>query len=307
MQIEHHQEQLIKVNDDLHLNFDSFGDQSHPPMILIMGLGTQMIFWHDAFCKQLAAKGFWVIRFDNRDIGKSSWLNHSKLPGRLATLSNILFNSKITVPYLLEDMADDTLGLMKALNIDAAHLVGASMGGMIAQCLALKFPSKVLSLTSIMSTTGNRALPKASSSVSLKLVAPVPKEPTAYLKHAVSIWKLIHGPHYPFDEINVEELLQLALQRGLNPKGVKRQFLAILASPDRTTALAKLQIPTLVVHGELDPLVPLACGIATADAIANAKLKVFTGMGHTLPKALWDEMISDIASLALNAELTKVA
>jgi pimeloyl-ACP methyl ester carboxylesterase len=306
MQINHQQEQLIKVND-LHLNFDSFGNQSDPAMILIMGLGTQMIFWHDAFCKQLAAQGFWVIRFDNRDIGKSTWLNNAKIPGRLATLSNILFNRKIDVPYKLEDMADDTLGLMEALNIDAAHLVGASMGGMIAQCLALKSPKKVLSLTSIMSTTGNRALPKASPSVSLKLVASVPKDAAAYLEHALSIWKLIHGPHYPFDESNVRSLLQLALQRGLNPKGVKRQFLAILGSPDRTAALGKLQIPTLVIHGDLDPLVPLACGLATADAITDSKLKVFAGMGHTLPTALWDEIITDIASLALNVELTKVA
>ena len=306
MQINYQGEQLVDANG-LKLNFDSFGHQSDPAMILIMGLGTQMIFWHDEFCRQIASQGFRVIRFDNRDIGKSTWLHKAKLPGRWTTLSSILFNRKFTAPYLLDDMADDTLALMTALNIDAAHLVGASMGGMIAQCMALKAPQRVLSLTSIMSTTGNRALPKTSHAISFKLIAPVPKGPEKYLQHLLSIWKIIHGNHYPFDEKDVAELLQLAYQRGLNPLGVRRQFLAILASADRTSALSRLKVPALVVHGDLDPLVPVACGIATAEAIPKAKLKIFAGMGHTLPKALWQEIITDIVELANNSPSAKVA
>jgi pimeloyl-ACP methyl ester carboxylesterase len=291
-----HPEQLVNSNG-LTLNFDSFGDPQHPAIILIMGLGTQMIFWHDEFCKQIAVMGFWVVRFDNRDIGKSSWLNKAKTPGKLSTLSNVLFNRRLKTPYLLDDMADDTLGLMETLNIDSAHLVGASMGGMIAQCIALKMPSKVKTLTSIMSTTGNRSLPKPRPSVSIKLAARVPKSTEAYLNHALSLWRLIHGAHYPFNTEDVTQLLQQAFQRGTNPNGVIRQFCAIIASPDRTQALSNLNIPSLVVHGDMDPLVPVQCGIATANAIPNAKLCIFKGMGHTLPQSLWSDIINEISLL----------
>lgn len=296
MEVIQHPEQLANSNG-LKLNFDSFGDPNNPAIILIMGLGTQMIFWHDGFCKQIAALGFWVIRFDNRDIGKSSWLDSEKMPGKLSTLSNLLFNRRLKTPYLLDDMADDTLGLMAALKIESAHLVGASMGGMIAQCIALKMPNKVKTLTSIMSSTGNRSLPKPQPSVSLKLVARIPKSADAYLTHTLSLWRLIHGAHYPFNTEDMTKLLQQAFHRGVNPNGVIRQFCAIIASPDRTQALANLKIPTLIVHGDMDPLVPLQCGIATANAIPNAKLRVFKGMGHTLPQPLWCEIIDEISLL----------
>ena len=296
MQVIQHPEQIVKSNG-LKLNFDSFGDPQHPPIVLIMGLGTQMIFWHDEFCKQIAVMGFWVIRFDNRDIGKSSWLDDEAPPGKLSTLGNVLFNRTLKTPYLLDDMADDTLGLMAALKIDSAHLVGASMGGMIAQCVALKMPEKVKTLTSIMSSTGNRSLPKPKPSVSFKLTARAPKTTAGYLTHALSLWRLIHGEHYPFIEEDVTQLLQQAFQRGINQNGVTRQFGAIIASPDRTQALSNLDIPSLIVHGDMDPLVPVECGIATANAIPNAKLRLFKGMGHTMPKSLWSDIIDEISLL----------
>lgn len=290
-------EQQIHANG-LSLNFDSFGDHRHPPMILIMGLATQMIFWDEEFCQALANQRFWVIRFDNRDIGKSSWLNQSKAPSVLAVAMNVLFTKKIKTSYQLTDLAQDTLGLMDALGIQKAHIIGASMGGMIAQLIAINAPDRALSLTSIMSTTGDRFLPRASNKTALQLLATPAKEKNAYVKQATGIWRLLHGSHYLFDEKRIESLLLRSYERGLNPAGISRQFAAILGAPDRTKALQKLAIPSLVIHGDIDPLVPLECGVATAEAIPQAKLKIYQGMGHTIPTELAQDIVAHIVELA---------
>jgi pimeloyl-ACP methyl ester carboxylesterase len=294
--IQYHLAQQADANG-LQITYDSFGDLTDPVIILIMGLGTQMIHWNDEFCELLARNNLRVIRFDNRDIGKSTWLTSSPVPSVLNFIGNSLFGKKVNAPYLLDDMADDTLALMDALNIGSAHLVGASMGGMIAQCIALKSPERVSSLTSIMSTTGNRSLPKAKARIGVKLLKPLAKEIDLYVAQSLDIWKILHGEHFPFDKDRVEKVIRDSRDRGFNPAGVARQLSAIIDSPDRTNGLQQLQIPSLVIHGDSDPLVPVACGIATAQAIPNATLKILKGMGHTLPVQLWPQIVDEISTL----------
>lgn len=289
----YHPEQRVSANQ-IQINYDSFGDTNHPPIVLIMGLATQMIYWDQQFCQLLASQGYWVIRFDNRDIGKSTWLDSLPTPSSLALLTNAVFSRPLGAAYLLSDMMEDTLGLLDALGIESAHVIGASMGGMIAQELAIHHPQRVKSLTSIMSTTGNRKLPKPSASFSLKMLKSPPKESSKAVAYGIQLWRLIHGEHYPFDQQKILSLINQALQRGFNPKGNTRQLAAILDSPDRTIPLGSLRVPSLVLHGADDPLVPVACGVATAKAIPNAKIKIYSGMGHTLPSQLYDEITAEI-------------
>ncbi|MFT4655831.1 MAG: pimeloyl-ACP methyl ester carboxylesterase [Patiriisocius sp.] len=295
--IQHHTAQQAGANG-LQITYDSFGDPAAPAMILIMGLGTQMIHWSDQFCQLLASNKLRVIRFDNRDIGKSTWMTNLPVPSMWDFIGNSLFNKKVHAPYLLDDMADDTLALMDALNINKAHLVGASMGGMIAQCIALKSPNRVTSLTSIMSTTGNRSLPKAKARVSAKLLRPMAKDIEQYIAQSVDVWKMLHGDHFSFDQQRIENVIRDSRERGFNPAGVARQLSAIIDSPDRTLGLKQLQIPSLIIHGDIDPLVPVECGIATAAAIPHSTLKILEGMGHTLPVQLWQQIVDDIVGLS---------
>lgn len=295
--VQYHEAKQASANG-LDITYDSFGDLEHPVILLIMGLGTQMIHWSEDFCRLLASQGFRVVRFDNRDIGKSTWLTHARVPSMWSFIGNGLFSKKVKAPYLLDDMADDTLALMEALSIDKAHLVGASMGGMIAQCIALKAPGKVSTLTSIMSTTGDRSLPKAQAKVSAKLLKPLAKDVDKYVAQSLEVWGVLHGEHFPFDQARIEQVIRDSRQRGFNPPGVARQLSAIIDSPDRTARLQQLQTPTLVIHGDIDPLVPVQCGIATANAIPGSTLKILEGMGHTLPIQLWPQIVEDISALA---------
>lgn len=301
--ITHHPEQLVAVND-IHINFDSFGDKSNPAIVLIMGLATQMIYWDEQFCQLLASQGYWVIRFDNRDNGKSTWMKTLPRPTSAALVANAIFKRPLGAAYLLSDMMNDTLGLLDALDIDSAHIVGVSMGGMIAQELAIRHPSRVKSLTSIMSTTGNRKLPKPSAAFSFKMLKPPPKDANKAVSYGLHVWKMIQGNHYPFDQQKVLGLITRALQRGFNPAGNSRQLAAILDSPDRTEALSTLLVPSLILHGEDDPLVLVACGHATANAIPNAKIKTYPGMGHTIPSQLYNDITTQILGHVGKVELT---
>jgi len=287
--ITHQPEKLIDSNG-IQLNYDSFGNQDDPVILLIMGLATQMIYWDEDFCRMLATQGFWVIRFDNRDVGKSTWLKGMSKPSTLSLIANAMFNRPVGAAYLLDDMVADTIGLMDGLDIKQANLVGASMGGMIAQSLAIKAPHRVISLTSIMSTTGNRSLPKPSMRFGLKVFSPPPKDETAFLPHAMKIWQVLHGEHYEFDAKKISDLISNAIKRGVNLEGSGRQLAAIIDSPDRTPGLKKLDVPSLVIHGDADPLVLIDGGYATAKAIPNAKLKICRGMGHTIPSALYPDI-----------------
>ena len=277
--------------------WDSFGDPAASPLILIMGLGAQMVAWDDAFCARLAeAGGHRVIRFDNRDIGHSTHLSHLGVPDIQALMLQAMAGKPLAVPYTLRDMADDCIGLLDALGIDRAHIVGASMGGAIGQEMAIHHPQRMRSFTSIMSTTGDPALPPPTPEAMAVLFSPTPLSFDAYLPHYKKVWRVLRGPDFPLDEARDTERAQLIFLRGLNPGGVARQLAAIFASGNRKPALRDVRVPTLVIHGDADPLVPVACGVDVADAIAGAKLLRIPRMGHALPISMWPQIIDAIAA-----------
>lgn len=280
------------------IEYEEFGERTAPPLLLIMGLGAQMILWHEDFCRQLAARGFRVIRFDNRDVGKSSWFEHLGVPDLTAVMTAALTRQPVRAPYLIRDMAADAVGLLDALEIDRAHIVGASMGGMIAQAVAIDFPSRVRTLTSIMSSTGNPDLPPPQPEAMRALLAPPPTNRAESLERAVTVFRTIGSPGFPFDEADVRERAARSFDRGFNPAGLVRQLAAIMASGSRRQALQSVQVPALVIHGKDDPLVPLAAGEDTAAALSAAHLLVIDGMGHDLPRAVWPRCIDAISGLA---------
>jgi pimeloyl-ACP methyl ester carboxylesterase len=286
-----------RLVNGVELAWDSFGDPDAPPLVLIMGLGAQMVAWDDAFCARLAeAGGHRVIRFDNRDIGHSTHLSHLGVPDIQALMLQAMAGKPLQVPYTLRDMAADCIGLLDALNIERAHIVGASMGGAIGQELAIHHPQRMRSFTSIMSTTGNPALPPPTPEAMAVLFSPTPTTFEAYLPHYKKVWHVLRGPDFPLDEARDAERAQLIFLRGLNPGGVARQLAAIFASGNRKPALRDVRVPTLVIHGDADPLVPVACGVDVADAIAGAKLLRIPRMGHALPISMWPQIIDAIAA-----------
>lgn len=271
------------------LEYDAFGDVGSPPVLLIMGLGAQMTLWEPAFCQGIADHGYYVIRFDNRDIGLSTWLDDA---GTLE-LSDILTGA-VAAPYSLVDMATDAAGLLDALGTDSAHIVGASMGGMIAQAFALEFPAKTRTLTSIMSTTGDPAVGQSSPDALGSLLGPAPTTREEAIERGVQLQKVIGSPGYPFDEGLIRERSAEAYDRSFHPAGMIRQVAAVVSQPDRTPALHDVRVPTLVIHGADDPLVGPSGGRATADAVPGAKLKIVPGMGHDLPPELYEEIIDSL-------------
>jgi pimeloyl-ACP methyl ester carboxylesterase len=278
--------------------WDSFGDPAAPPLILIMGMGAQMIAWDDEFCEQLAARGFRVVRFDNRDAGRSTWLTDAGMPDLTRAMTRAWLRLPVTAPYLLDDMALDVVGLMDALGIKAAHLVGASMGATIAQTLAIRRPERVLSMTSIMSTTGDPDLPKPSTSAVAAVMRPQPSTLERYVEQYVDTWRVLRAGRFSEEEVRDRRRAARNHARGLNPAGSARHLVAILASGSRKQALRAVSTPTLVIHGDLDPLVPLAAGVDTARSIPGAELMVLDGMGHALSMPLWPRMIDGIARIA---------
>lgn len=281
----------------IEIAYDTFGNPADPPLLLIMGLGMQMIAWDEALCEQLAKKDYWVIRFDNRDVGLSTRLDHLGRPGLLSLILGLLGRS-IDAPYLLSDMAADTVGLLDALGIDSAHVVGVSMGGMIAQTVAIAYPERVRTLTSIMSSTGDPSLPRAKPRVMRVLTKRPPSERADYIENTLDSLRLLSGPAYPIDEERIRRRAGRAFDRGLSPRGVARQLAAIMASGSRKEALHNLEVPTLVIHGDADPLVPVEHGIDTADSIPGAELMIIKGMGHELPPPVWPQLVTAIAKHA---------
>ena len=289
-------ERRTRVNG-IELAWDSFGDPAATPLLLVMGLGAQMVAWDDAFCARLAEAGrHRVIRFDNRDIGHSSYLTELGVPDIQLLMHQAMAGRPLQVPYILRDMAGDCVGLLDALGIARAHVVGASMGGAIGQELCIHHAHRMLSFTSIMSTTGNPALPPPTPEAMAVLFSPTPLSFDAYLPHYKKVWRVLRGPDFPLDEARDTERAQLVFLRGLNPPGVARQFAAILASGNRKPALHDVQVPTLVIHGDVDPLVPVACGIDVADAIPGATLLRIPRMGHALPIPMWPQIVDAIAA-----------
>lgn len=287
----------------IRLEYESFGLDSGPVVLLIMGLGAQLTRWPVLFCEKLMARGFRVIRFDNRDIGLSSRLDGVPVPDLRMIVAARMTGLPVNVPYTLHDMAADTIGLLDALHIEQAHVVGASMGGMIAQLVAADYPQRVLSLTSIMSTTGNPALPPPTPAAAAVLLAraPNPANRDAYLAHGLNTLRTIGSPGYPFDEVAASERILNEATRSYNPAGFGRQFAAVTATGDRREKIRRIKAPTVVVHGADDPLVPLAAGRDTAQNIANAELRVISGMGHDFPPQLYDTIVDAIDSAAQRA------
>ena len=297
----HQPPQLAKANG-IEICYEIFGAPDAEPMLLIMGLGAQMIHWDDEFCQQLAARGFRVVRFDNRDIGLSTKFTGGKRLTPFELLRLRMFGTPVDSTYKLIDMAKDTVGLMDALGIKSAHLVGASMGGMIAQETTLSFPQRVRSLTSIMSTTGNPRLPQPTREATAMLLAPPPKTYDEYIARFAQTWKVLRGGgSFPLDEARDSERAEKTFARGLNPAGVGRQLRATLASGSRKERLHGVKTPTLVIHGTVDPLVRPEGGKDTAASIPGAKLLMIEGMGHAIPIPMWPEIIDAIASHANSA------
>jgi pimeloyl-ACP methyl ester carboxylesterase len=280
------------------LAYETFGEEGRPPVLLVMGLGAQMIGWPDDFCRALAA-GRRVMRFDNRDVGESQWLEGQ------VDLAACAAGDPSSAVYTLDDMADDAIGLLDALDLDSAHVVGASMGGMIAQTLAIRHPERVRSLTSMMSTTGEPGIAQPTEAATAVLLSPPAATREESMERAVAAGRVIGSPGIPRDEDDVRDRAGRAWDRGLNPSGFARQLAAIYASGDRTEALRGLDVPTLVVHGEDDPLVPLSGGRATAAAIPGAELWTVPGMGHDLPRAVWPELIARVGALVDAADLAR--
>jgi pimeloyl-ACP methyl ester carboxylesterase len=278
--------------NDIEIEYETFGDPSLKPLLLIMGLGSQLISWEVELCKNFVEHGFYVIRFDNRDVGLSTKLEELGTPNVAKMYVAAQKGEKVNAPYLLKDMADDVIGLKKA------HICGASMGGMIAQTIALHYPSRVLSLTSIMSSTGNPNLPRPKPEALKILLTPRPTERQAYIEDSVKVWRFLYGPGFPFDENKRRRMAEIAYVRSFYPPGMARQLAAIIASGNRKALLKSVNLPTLVIHGKDDPLVPVEAGKDTAESIPNAELLLIEGMGHSLPPEIWDQIVLAITKNA---------
>ena len=275
--------------------YRTLGDPSHPPLLLVMGLGAQLIGWPEGFVQKFADEGFFVITFDNRDCGLSS-----KTEGEPEDSGELLVRAaigeEVVQKYSLSDMALDSVSLLKNLGFEAAHIVGASMGGMIAQTIAIEHPSNALSLTSIMSATGNPEEFTPTEEAMNALLTPPEDERDQIIEANVNASKTLAGPHW--DEDYARDQAIRNYERSFYPKGIGFQIGAIAMSGDRTEKLSSLEIPTLVIHGSVDPLLPLHCGISTAEAIPEAELLIFEDMGHDLPEELWEQVVTKIKLLS---------
>ena len=281
----------------LHIEYESLGDPSRPAIVLIMGLGMQLTGWPDDFCHGLAARGYRVVRFDNRDCGLSGRAPGKKRANLMLAMAASALGLPVRTPYTLDDMAGDAVGLMDRLGIARAHIVGVSMGGMIAQVLAARWPQRVLSLTSIMSSSGNRRVSRPSKQAGKVLLSrPAdPKDPESVIEYLVKMFGVIGSPGYPSTPEELRRRVGPSVRRAYEPAGTARQLLAIIASGDRRKLLRTITAPTLVIHGASDPLVPVAAGRDTAQQIPDAALLVIDGMGHDLPDALLPRLVQAIA------------
>lgn len=291
---------IVKANG-IELAYESFGDEADEAILLIAGLGTQMIRWTVPFCEALAAHGYRVIRFDNRDTGCSTHFGQCAPLGFSALAAALMAGQRPDVPYTLHDMALDAIGLLDTLSIDRAHVVGRSMGGMIAQIMASEHPRRVRSLTSIMSSTGNPALPQAAPEVMAMMMRPAPdpiSDEVGFLAHSIAFARRISGKDSLFDDEAHRRFVLEETRRAYDPGGSGRQIAAMAVTGDRRSRLATITVPALVIHGTDDPLVPPACGRDTAASIPHANLLLIDGMGHDLPPAFYRTVIEAIDQTA---------
>jgi pimeloyl-ACP methyl ester carboxylesterase len=287
----------------LTIAYESLGDPAARPLLLVAGLGRQLVGWHDGFCAALAERGLRVVRFDNRDVGESTHLHDGPQPDLRACLAG----DASSAPYTLSDMAADAAGLLDALELESAHILGTSLGGMIAQTLAIEHPERVRSLTSVMSTTGERSVGQATDEGREMLFQSPVRNREEAVEAALASARVLGSPAFPLDEDWVRWRAGRSFDRGYDPRGIARQLAAVVASGDRTEALRALRVPTLVIHGEQDPLIGVSGGRATAAAIEGADLHVIDGMGHDLPRGLWAEIADRVSALVERAERERVA
>jgi pimeloyl-ACP methyl ester carboxylesterase len=276
----------------IQIEYETFGDPLSPALLLIIGLGSQLIHWQGEFCQQIADNGYHVIRYDNRDAGLSTKHDELAMPEILEKIGALFSGQKVSTPYTIEDMANDAVSLLDTLNIDKAHICGMSMGGYIAQTFAIKNPSRTLSLTSIYSHCGNRKEFLPTQEAMAAMMTPPPEEREAYIEYMLKFFKLISGTGLPFDEEFHRALAAQSYDRSFCAEGTARQYLAIMVQKDRTAELSDLKVPSLIIHGDADPLVPMIGGKATAAAIPGASLKIISGMGHAIPNlnAYWGDI-----------------
>ncbi len=289
-------EQLCTLASGHEVCYETFGDPADPALLLMMGLATQMLGWHEDFCAALADRGFHVIRYDNRDVGRSQVID-----GKTPTTLQLLRRDKRAAIYSLDDMAADAVGLLDHLGIEHAHIMGASMGGMIAQTMAARYPDRVLSLVSMLSNTGARWSGQPSPRLYHVLLKNPPRDREGYQRHAVWVFSKIGSPGFERDDEDLRRIAGMSFDRGINPAGTARQLAAIIHSGDRTQLLRKFKAPTLVIHVTKDRLVPASGGRATAKAIPGARLLMIEGLGHDLPRAAWPMMLDAIEQNAARA------
>ena len=295
---------MAKANaNGIQIEYDTFGKSSSPPLLLIIGWATQMIGWDEELCKEWARKGLYVIRFDNRDIGLSTKMEEAGVPDLMAAIMAGRKGQKVDAPYTLDHMADDTVGLLDALKIDKAHLCGHSMGGAIAQTIAIKYPSRVRSMTQVSAPTGNPDLPTMRPEIAAISFAPPPKQREAYLDFAVNLYRAIAGPGFPFDEVWHRNLAGRSYDRSFYPSGAIRQAVAVIAHGNRKPALASVNVPTLIIHGADVPMMPVECGKDAAEAIRGAELMIIEGMGHDMPHgSAWPRIVEAVVTHARKAD-----
>lgn len=284
------------------IGYDTFGSRADPALVLFMGLGCQRVLWADGFCRELAERGLYVVRFDNRDLGESSHYDHLGRPALLPMALAAQFGRPLRPPYTLDDMAGDTLVLLDALGLPQAHLVGASMGGMITQHIWMRAPERVRSLCLWMTSMGDRPLPPPPPRVAFHLFRPRPRSRAEAIERGVRRLRSFGGGQLPFDEALARELVTAAHDRDPREESFLRHLAALVASPSRADALARARVPTLVLHGTHDPLVPLSHGEALARTIPGARLELLEGAGHEYPTVLWPRITSLLAEHAHHAE-----
>lgn len=298
-------EQTATVQDGIELCFDTFGEPSDPTLLLVMGLGGPLNWWNPDICRLLASRGFFVVRFDNRDVGKSTTVSGGG--GRQSDVLRSFLRKQHTPPYTLSDMAGDAVGLLDHLGVDKAHVVGVSMGGMIAQTLAIDHPERLLSLVSIMASTGRRSVGWQDPRLLPMLLGKGGRSREQVVAQSARTWLTIGSPAYPTPADEVRARAGETYDRGLDLAGVIRQMQAFLAQPDRTRALRNVRVPTLVIHGLSDRLVHVSGGRATAAAIPDAELLLVPGMGHDMPRQLWPTFADGIERTAARAHMQQVS
>ena len=314
---------MAKANaNGIQIEYDTFGERSSPPLLLIIGWATQMIGWDEELCKEWARKGFYVIRFDNRDIGLSTKMEEAGVPDLMAAIKAGRKGEKVDAPYTLDHMGDDTVGLLDALEIDKAHLCGFSMGAVIAQTIAIRYPSRIRSMTLVSATTAptairalmmlegeawvkraNPELPRMRPEFAAISFAPPPEEREAYLDYAVKLYRVIAGPGFPFDEVWHRDLAGRSYERSFYPPGAIRQAVAHIAHRNRKPALASVTVPTLIIHGADDLVFPVECGKDVAQAIPGSNLMIIEGMGHDMPHgSAWPHIVEAVVAHARKSD-----